>query len=297
MFPTELWLRKAIEVVLKAPSPDRIPLSGDERLNRRDYFYAGLDGIDPEGDVLIAGLSSTGVLGRPWRDDRYQNDVVDIPIARAVRAKSTFVYYLRRFEFVERDPFRFWLKVRTGYYKRVARREERRESRFNRRQLERKERMDVLQAIVRLSMENDERTIDPVMITTLLYQRGWIRHPEAEEVLQRIRALVRVLDAEGLVEVVQRDTAYRMRPDAVRVLDQYMTDERRHAHSQALQRKVMILGGFAAVATAIQAAANVKQAWFDKPASETPVVHSTGDHAAATPRPSSFALAPMRGDQ
>jgi len=297
MFPKERWLRKAIELVLKAPSPDRIPLTGDERLNKRDYFYAGLDGIDPDGDVLIAGLSPAGVLGRPWRDDRYQNDVIDIPMGRAVRAKSTFVYYLRRFEFVEGDPFRFWLKVRTGYYKRVARREERRESRFNRRQLERKERMDVLQAIVRLSIEKDDREIDPVMIAMVLYKRGWIRHPEGEEMLDRIRALVRVLCAEGLVEVVQKDTVYRMRPDAVRVLDQYSTDERRHADSQSLQRRVMIVGGFAAVATAVQAAANVKQAWFEKPASETPVVHSTRDSAAAMPRPSSVALAPMRDVQ
>ncbi|EDT05837.1 conserved hypothetical protein [Burkholderia ambifaria IOP40-10] len=297
MFPTELWLRQAIELVLKAPSPDRIPLTGDERLNKRDYFYAGLEGIDPEGDVLIAGLSPTGVLGRPWRDDRYQNDIVDIPMARAVRANSTFVYYLRRFEFVERDPFRFWLKVRTGYYKRVARQEERRENRFNRRQLERKERMDVLQAIVRLSMEQDDRTIDPVMIATHLYRRGWIRHPAAEAALQRIRALVRVLVAEGLVEAVHLNTAYRMSPDAVRVLDQYSTDERRHADSQSLQRRVMIVGGIAAVATAIQAAANVKQAWFERPASETPVVHSTRDSAAAKPRPSSVALAPMRDVQ
>ncbi|WP_342613498.1 hypothetical protein [Burkholderia ambifaria] len=292
-----MWLRKAIKIVHENPSPDRIPLTGDERLKQRDYFYAGLDGIDPEGDVLIAGLSQTGVLGRPWHDDRYQSDAVDIPMARAAQAKSTFVYYLRRFEFIEHDPFRFWLKVRTRYYRRVARREERRESRFNRRQLERKERMDLLQAIVRLSMDKDDRTIDAVMIATLLYQRGWIRHPAADEVLQRIRALVRVLVAEGLVEVAQQNTAYRMLPDAVRVLDQYSTEERRHADSQALQRKVMFFGLVAAIATAVQAVANVKQAWFEKPASETPAIHSTTDNVAATARPASVVVAPMRGAQ
>ncbi|KUZ80136.1 hypothetical protein [Burkholderia ubonensis] len=297
MFPKELWLRKAIECVLERPSPDRIPLTGDERLNQRDYFYAGLDGIDPEGDVLIAGLSSIGVLGRPWHDDRYQANIVNVPFERAVTAKSTFVYYLRRYEFIEHDPFRFWLKVRTGYYKRLARQEDRRENRFNRRQLERKERMDVLQAIVRLAMDRDDRDIDPVMITTLLYERGWIRHPDGEEVLKRIRALVRVLAAEGLVEVVQTNTIYRMRPDAVRVLDQYLTEERRHVDSQSLQRKVMILGGTAAVATVVQAVANVKQAWFDKPAAEIPVVRSTGTAAASGLRPSPAALAPIRGAQ
>ncbi|MCO1362980.1 hypothetical protein L0Z25_29385 (plasmid) [Burkholderia multivorans] len=126
-------------------------------------------------------------------------------MARAVQAKPTFVYYLRRFEFIERDPFRFWLKVRTRHYSRVARREERREGRFNRRQLERKERMDVLQAIVRLSMDQDGRTIDAVMIATLLYQRGWIRHPASRmRCCSGIAALVRVLVAEGLVEVVQQ---------------------------------------------------------------------------------------------
>ncbi|WP_261520867.1 hypothetical protein [Burkholderia multivorans] len=297
MFPNELWLRKAIEIVQKNPSPDRIPLTGDERLKQRNYFYAGLDGIEGEGDVLIVGLSRSGVLGRPWHDGRYQPDAVDIPMARAVQAKPTFVYYLRRFEFIERDPFRFWLKVRTRHYSRVARREERREGRFNRRQLERKERMDVLQAIVRLSMDQDGRTIDAVMIATLLYQRGWIRHPAADEVLQWIRALVRVLVAEGLVEVVQQNTAYRMLPNAVRVLDQYLTEERRHADSQALQRRVMILGGVAAVATAVQAVVNLKQEWFDKPARETPAVHATSENATATARPASVAIAPTRGAQ
>ncbi|WP_244103164.1 hypothetical protein [Burkholderia gladioli] len=297
MFLKNLWLRKAIELVQKNPSPDRIPLTGDERLKQRDYFYAGLDGVDPDGDVLIAGLSATGVLGRPWCDDQYQSDAVDIPMARATRAKSTFVYYLRRFEFIERDPFRFWLRVRTGYYRRAARREERREGRYNRRQLDRKERMDVLQAIVRLSMEKDDRVIDAVMIAMLLYERGWIRHPAAEEMLQRIRALVRVLVAEGLVEVVQENTAYRMLPDAVRVLDQYVTEERRHTDSQALQRKVMILGGIAAAATVVQAVANVKQAWFEKPACETPAIHSREASSVATAKPSSVAQAPMRGAQ
>ncbi|AOK59168.1 hypothetical protein WM29_08590 [Burkholderia ubonensis] len=294
MFPKDFWLRKAIEYVIAAPSPDRIPLTG-ERLDERDYFYAGLDGIDQEGDVLIAGLTPTGVLGRPWRDDQYQNGIVNVPFERAVKAKSTFVYYLRRHEFIEHDPFRFWRRVRTGYYKRVAKKEDRREHRFNRRQLERKERMDVLQAIVRLSMERDDRDIDPVMIAALLYERGWIRHPDREVVLRRIRALVRVLVAEGLVEAGQADAIYRMRPDAVRVLDQYLTEERRHVDSQSLQRIVMFLGGIAAAATVVQAVANVKQAWFDKPAAETPAARSTNTPAANGLRQSPAARAPTGG--
>ncbi|WP_257127244.1 hypothetical protein [Burkholderia sp. ABCPW 11] len=102
---------------------------------------------------------------------------------------------------------------------------------------------------------------------------------------------------EGLVEVMQQNTAYRMRPDAVRVLDHYLTEERRHADSQALQRKVMILGGVAAFATLVQAAANVKQAWFEKPVSEAPAVHSPRDGAAAAARSSSVAAAQIRGAQ
>lgn len=125
--------------------------------------------------------------------------------------------------------------------------------------------MDVLQAIDNLSMDHPDRPVDVVVTASALYQPGWIRHPDRDVVLEQLRTQFRWLEAEKLIEAVPPNTAYRLAPAAARTLDEYLIDERRHADSQATQRRLFWVAIAACIAAALQAAAAIWQIWSPSP--------------------------------
>ncbi|MDN8037876.1 hypothetical protein [Burkholderia vietnamiensis] len=251
---------------------------------QRDYFSVTLSDL-AEGDVLVDTLDRDDVVGRAWvpateegKPGEYAREV-RIPIARAAAAKALYTFYLRQYEYNESNSFTFWLRLLGGDYRVLAWKEDTRQGRYNRQRIARKERMDLLQWLIDESVTaSRDRTSayrSSLEFLTRQHTRRWFRHPAALDLMHYTNFQLESLRVEGLVE---RDdqAGYRACPAALAEVDRYVTEERRHAASQALQHWVVFVGGLALIAAFAQAAANIKQAWFDK--AESSVV-------AATPPP------------
>ncbi|ABX19398.1 TPA: hypothetical protein QDB15_006372 [Burkholderia vietnamiensis] len=240
---------------------------------QRDYFSVTLSDL-AEGDVLVDALERGDVVGRAWvpatdegKYGEYAKEV-RIPLHRAAAARVQYTYYLRQYEYNERDTVTFWLRLLGRDYRLHAWLEDARQGRYNRQRIARKERMDLLLWLIDESVAaSRDRTSayrSSLEFLTRQHTRRWLRHPAALDLMHYTNFQLDSLRVQGLVEKDADGSGYRACPAALAEVDRYATEERRHAASQALQHWVILIGGLALVAAAAQAAANIKQAWFDK---------------------------------
>ncbi|WP_244138172.1 hypothetical protein [Burkholderia vietnamiensis] len=224
--------------------------------------------------VLVDALERDDVVGRAWvpateenKYGAYENEV-RIPLHRAATARVRYTYYLRQYEYNEGDSLTFWLRLLGHDYRIHAWLEDARQGRYNRQRIERKERMDLLQWLidesVAASRDRANAYRSALEFLSRQHTRRWLRHPAALDLMHYTNFQLESLRVQGLVEKDADGPGYKACPAALAEVDRYATEERRHTASQALQWRVMIIGALALIAAGAQAAANIKQAWFDQ---------------------------------
>ena len=251
MTPAEWFFRRAVALLVAHPAPDRIPLTGD-RVLTRDYLIGHLSGLDPEGEVLIEGMSRNGVTGSVWggREAGGFTDEVTIPYERARRASVEYSVYLRRHEFRENSSFALVLKSWAHWYQFSAGWEEVRLAYFYKRNLARVQRIAVLKRIFALSSDLGR----PVGAVSLLASMDGVRvvfHPAFSVQQQRLRLVLDSLVESQLLEYT--NGGYRVRPRALEVIESYETDVQRYRQQTKIQRWIAAFTVVSAVATAAQA--------------------------------------------
>ncbi|ENH6341069.1 hypothetical protein ABWH74_004460, partial [Burkholderia vietnamiensis] len=107
---------------------------------QRDYFSVTLSDL-AEGDVLVDALERGDVVGRAWvpatdegKYGEYAKEV-RIPLHRAAAARVQYTYYLRQYEYNERDTVTFWLRLLGRDYRLHAWLEDARQGRYNRQRI------------------------------------------------------------------------------------------------------------------------------------------------------------------
>ncbi|WP_243772230.1 hypothetical protein [Burkholderia anthina] len=183
---------------------------------------------------------------------------VAIPTVRAARATTHYTYYFREHEFDEHRSATFVFRLETGWYRRQARKEERRQGQYNRQALERRKRMDLLQWLTDQAAAAPSGQgapfHSPLEILTQQYGGRWMRHPAARETLAHTGLLLRSLCNDNLVEF-DGIAGYRVLPSALGMLESFVTDERRYNDSERTQRRLYWVACAAGAAAVVQAGA------------------------------------------
>lgn len=247
----EWFFRRAIALIVAHPAPDQIPLTGD-RVQTRDYLIGHLSGLDPEGEVLVGGMSRSGVMGCAWRgrDNGGFTDEVTIPYERARHASVEYSVYLRRHEFRENNSFALVLKCWARWYRICAWWKEFRLAYFYKRNLTRVQRIAVLKRVYALNSD----LVRPVEEVSLLASMDGIRvvlHPAFSVQQQRLRLVLDSLVESQLLE--RTDRGYQVRPRALEVLESYETDVQRYQQQTRIQRWIVSFTVVSALATGAQA--------------------------------------------
>ena len=243
--------RRAIALVVAHPAPDQIPLSGD-RVLARDYLIGHLSGLDPEGEVLVGGMSHTGVTGRVWggRDAGGFVEAVTVPYERAKRASVEFSIYLRRHDFRENSAFALVLKHWARWYRFRVWWNEARLAYFYKRNLPRVQRIAVLKRVFALNSDLG-RSVGTVLLLASMDGVHVVLHPAFPVQQQRLR-----LVPDSLVEsqlLVCADGGYRVLPRALEFIENYEADIQRYLQQTNSQRLIVVFTMVSAIATAAQA--------------------------------------------
>ncbi len=121
---------------------------------------------------------------------------------------------------------------------------------FNKKKLIAKQRIDLLRFMVRRQMDGNP-TSSPTDLMTGLYSIKWVFHPDKDTQHKRLRFYLDALVDTG--ELRQRGHKYELTGEALKVIEVYEEQERKHTENVKIQRRMLWLTVAIVLLTAAQA--------------------------------------------
>ena len=247
--------RLAIKSALKANAPDRIPLSGWQRLQQRDYFVTHLGTGESEQGFLVKHISRNGVVGAWWSQKDRSGLPASIPNRFLLKPPLHIKHYFREIEIDYRSSTLFflatickWSRIRLAYLRFV-------QWKYNRRAFVRDERYEVLRTIYDRTMADSSYSTSPIFYMVERFGDRCIPHPANNELESYYRFVLDALVDSG--ELQMNDLSYTLTPRAISTLAELEDNDRRHNDSVRLQRVLTWLTAALVVVGLLQAALSV----------------------------------------
>lgn len=248
----ELYLcRVFLPRVLRRTCPNAIPRSGD-RAKRVNCFSVS---IDKDGDpyLLVKGVDGDDLRCLEWSGTQYDNEAT-ISLAE-IDPRAIFVmhfYGLCEIRFsgivdlaIGRTFFGPYLRMQImravsavdQYF-------------FNKKKMETKQRIDLVHILVARHLEG-QPIRDAFSLMTTLYSVKWIYHPESESQKRKVEFYLKSLVDTG--ELKSSNTGYELTGYALRSIEEFEEQERKHTENVKIQRGMFGLTLVIALLTAAQA--------------------------------------------
>lgn len=247
------WLKRALQRAGASRAPNRIPMSGTDRLRKRDYYTVTLDS-DRDDNFLFERIEGDTVVVRQWNGHIYPEETLSLPIQQFVGRPIEIRYYLRQYEFMRVDARAFEVGSVLGWYRFISRLHDFSQGAYNNKSLATRRRFDLLQLLVAEALDDRDKSLTVYFVLTELYGKKVVLHPRFRQLLNYYNLLLESLRDEGLLTNAD-DGSYRLAPKALTALNSYEDEERRHRDNQKTQRTVMRITYVAGAATVIQALA------------------------------------------
>lgn len=232
--------RLALQKSASRPSPNRIPLSGDERLDGRNYFSSYL--ADAGGlSYLVAGRHAGGVEILQF-DGAYYSIPRSFTWNEAADLRLEIVQYFKREELRFRSPLAFLLSYALQVHRWRHLMDRTAQGLYNRGRLARADRLQLLRLLVERALDPGHEQISALMLLRVVNTRRLVRHPDLNRSLAHLRLHLRSLVATE--DASEHEGGYRATPQGLTTLSRYEDEERRHADMRKLQGGAVI---FAAV--------------------------------------------------
>lgn len=243
--------RRAIELAMRKPAPDRIPLSDMARVRQRDYFVVTFGPEEDRQRFLVRQVMADGFAGLWFHADSSEGDERTIHNEELNHYELLITHYFGELEISYTWPLEFIAKYFVRYEYLPYWRERLGQYFFNRRTLDEKRRIHVLRLVVDGHL-NGNRILSARDIMFELYGVRWSRHPQKEQLFRYYSLMLESFVASG---ELTRDQQHRLEitPQALNTLDVFTEEERRHNGTMSIQRWMLIVTFFVGFATAIQA--------------------------------------------
>lgn len=253
-------IRRAVDIALVKPAPERIPLNGEARLASRDYFSVVIQNDELRNAMLVQRREGDNLCGNWFNyDTRNLNDHEDsVPLADLVSSDEsgfslTITAYFREIEvryetagcFLRDQTWKFmffrlgWARLKQWWWARQK--------------LPTSGQMEVLEALVQARFESEQELVRarPVPISEIivrLHNRNWAVSRESSSAYGRYNFILDSLVDSG--DASNREQSYWANPRALTTLTAHRRDERRHRDNILHQRGLLFLT-FALVATGV----------------------------------------------
>lgn len=250
--------KKAIELAMRRPAPNRIPLTDPERVRLRNYFTANLGDDVDRWRFLVRATSSKGVSGLWFADGQDEPSEASISNSELSNYKLQIKHYFAELELLYDSAIDFVFgRFSFGAWRRLCR-ERLTQFLFNKRTLVRHDRIRLLKRVVENTLENREYRTSSFGVMIELYGRRWVRHPEYESAHNYYRLMLESLAESGEMTRTELDS-YRVAPKALTSLSRFEDEDRRYRAELAQQKYLgwltvllVIAGGIQALSTLIQ---------------------------------------------
>jgi len=242
-----VFLSRALERACESP----IPRSGEDG-KRVNCFSVSIDRFG-EPYFLVTALSGPRLHGLEWTGERYAikrsielSDIDPRDVFVAHYYGLSDISYSGILDLAIGRIF-FWpyIKIHTNrFFSRVD------QYFFNKKKLITKQRIDLLRFLVDRHLEGSPIR-DTIDLMTALYTIKWVLHPDRDSQRLKLRFYLRSLVDTG--ELRESDSGYEVTGNALRAIEEYEEQERKHTESVKIQRRIMWLTLAIAFLTAVQA--------------------------------------------
>lgn len=247
-FPGLLLKRVAARIALRKPSPNRIPLSGKERLRQRDYYTVriGADRI-----FYASSVSKDGLTGFWYDEHDAMSWPASIPNKLLRHEEIAIQHYFGELEISYNSAPRFFFATVCFQPWVMLARERTARALYNRKKLFRADRKAVLRFMIDETINNAEFRVDAWGVMAFLLGRRVVEHPDNDSIRNYYRLLLMSLADTG--DLVNEGGVFRIAPRAFTTIAQIEESDRRHSDNVNLQGRLVWLTAFLFVVGLLQA--------------------------------------------
>lgn len=216
----------AIDLALKKPAPDSVPLSTPDCLEN-DFFQIYLFIPSIEWKMLLQSKMKKGYGSFLWVGEEKGKDAT-ILLSSLKNETTSFeiTHYFRGYQFTYTSQFKYILSRLFFKHKLVQIKDRLSQSVFNRKTLVRSERMELLSYLVERTVEDPKFTTDCMYIGMHLHSNKWFYHPKRQEHQSHFRLLLDSLVASG--DLTKKSCLYSVTGQALVTLSEYERDQQKH---------------------------------------------------------------------
>jgi hypothetical protein len=252
MSPIEFRLAtRLFAKALECPCPQLIPRSGEAGAKVKCFtIYIDKDGAPY---LLVRGLSVGALSCLEWTGERFDKPV-EIPLSDIASQDVSITHFYGHGEVQYQGVFDFALG-RTFYLPYLKIHAVRAigsadQYFFNKKKLLTKQRIDLLRFLVQSKL--DGRPISsPIDLMTGLYSIKWALHPDRDPQQKRLKFYLDSLVDTGELKLI--DHKYQLTGEALKAIEIYEEQERKHTQNVKIQRRMFWLTVAIVLLTAAQA--------------------------------------------
>jgi hypothetical protein len=228
-----------------------VPRSGEEG-TRVNCFVTKLHQGDDPPPVVLA-LEGDELVCVAWDGSRYSKDLrLPLDMATLSQFRVTHFYGLSTIWYSGLIDFAVSRLTGWPYAKIHAVRVTSRVGQyfFNKRKLATRRRMELLSFLVTRYL-GGKGEFSPIDLMTNLYSLRWVEHPDGESARIQLESYLEAMVETG--ELKKNSYKYRVTGYALRAIEEYEEQERKHVENVRMQRAMLWLTIAIAVFTAVQA--------------------------------------------
>ena len=217
--------------------------------------------VDRDGDpyLLVEGLDGAALTGLKWDGSRYsQRSTVPLDEVESGEVFLRHYYGLHTIIFTG-IPDLAWSRLTGLPYVKLAIAGLRQVG-FNRTQLVTKRRIELLRVLIDRECKrekdpySDRRSFYSQDLMSTLYTERWILHPEGTIQHRTVRFYLDSLCETGELEHVKSDgLTYRLKGEALKTIEEFEEQERKHSENVSMQRRMFWLSVAIVLLALIQA--------------------------------------------
>ncbi|TIP10712.1 hypothetical protein [Mesorhizobium sp.] len=267
-------MRRVLRMALVKRSGPTIPTSGDEARKNDIYLVYLLDSAGV-ARFLVYDLVDDQVQGKWSLDGQNFTEERSLDISELADFQPWIQHYYRGWTFYTIGLPKFlryrwsrwpWIQVTYDRYL---------QSRFNKRELPRQDRMKVLRYILSETVKDRAFQTHPTSLLTHFYTVRWVHRPDKEELMTYYTLLLDSMKEVQDLEDTQHH-GYKLKPQALNTITSFDLEEQRHTDNKNTQNRIFWLTAVLIVVGIVQSGAAAYDAWWKSPVTFTGTI---GDQA------------------
>ncbi|WP_404925136.1 hypothetical protein [Mesorhizobium sp. ORM16] len=239
------FISLALKIAMRRPAPNRFPTSPPRAL-QNNFYEINLVEDQPGVYVLVRGLKPKEVSG--YRFDTTTGDRTEVNIPKNNLGDYRFqsIHYLKGYTLTTHSALLFIVGAIIWFPRVLIWIDKGFQAIFNRRNLERQDRLNVLRIFLARTVEKDDFAISEIALVQIIHSNRGLHHPRRYELLRYYRLLMESFVSDGYLS--EAKGLFKLLPAGFSGLAELELEEQRY---QGNRRQQSLMGLFTFVLVCI----------------------------------------------